>query len=74
MAETGKYLNYNTLLEKVVMSLALREPVKNVLADFARKGGRGCPPIPLRKKSFFFHTDFPLRGGVPPNSVKEKIR
>ena len=32
----------------------------------------GYPPCPL---SFFEHTDCPLRGGgVPPNSVKEKIR
>ena len=31
-----------------------------------------CPPIPL---SFFGHNDFPLRrGGVPPDSVKEKNR
>ena len=33
------------------------------------KGG-GVPPFPL---SFFEHNDCPLRGGVPPNSVKEKI-
>ena len=53
----------------------LREPFKNYLADFFTwKGGCGWgyPPFPL---SFFGHNDFPLRGvGVPPNSVKEKIR
>ena len=32
----------------------------------------GVPPFPL---SFFEHNDCPLRGGgVPPKSVKEKIR
>ena len=40
----------------------LREPVKNVLADFARLGGGGTPPFPL---SFFEHNDCPLRGGTP---------
>ena len=43
----------------------VRDAVKNYLADF-------FPPIPL---SFFGNNDFPLRGGgVPPNSIKEKIR
>ena len=53
--------------------LSLGEPFKNYLADFARKGGGGWyPPFPL---SFFEHNDCLLRGeGVPPNSVKEKIR
>ena len=43
-------------------------------SGFCPLRGGGYPPCPLRKKTFFFHTDFPLRGGVPPNSVKEKIR
>ena len=42
---------------------SVREPVKNVLADFAREGGGGYPPFPLR---VFGHNDFPLRGGGTP--------
>ena len=39
------------------------------------RGGGGYPPIPLRKKTFFFSHWFSVKGGgVPPNSVKEKIR
>ena len=35
--------------------------------------GGGYPPIPLRKKTFFFHTDFPLRvGGYPPIPLRKK--
>merc|ERR1711963_976225 len=42
-------------------------------SGFCPLRGGGYPPCPLRKKTFFFHTDFPLRGGgVPPNSAKEK--
>ena len=44
---------------------------KTFLRIFSVKGG-GTPPFPL---SFFEHNDCPLRGGgLPPNSVKEKIR
>ena len=36
--------------------------------------GGGYPPFPLRKKTFFFHTDFPLRGGwgYPPIPLRKK--
>ena len=47
----------------------VRETFKNVLADFSVKGGGGSSPFPLR---VFWQNDFPLRGGVPPNSAKEK--
>ena len=47
----------------------IRDAVKNYF--FSVKGG-GYPPFPL---SFFGHNDTPVwGGGVPPNSVKEKIR
>ena len=38
------------------------------------RGGRGYPPFPLRKKTFFFSHWFSVKGGegVPPNSAKEK--
>ena len=38
--------------------------------------GGGYPPIPLREKTFFFSPRFSVkgRGGVPPHSVKKKIR
>ena len=46
-----------------------REPFKDYLADFARKGG-GEPPFPL---SFFEHNDCPLRGrGYPPIPLRKK--
>ena len=49
----------------------VREPFKNVLADFFGQGG-GVPPLSVKG---FGHNNFPLRvGGYPPNSVKEKIR
>ena len=38
----------------------IREPFKNILADFARLGGGGYPPFLL---SFLEHNDCPLRGG-----------
>ena len=52
--------------ESLVNVIVLRETVKNVW----------YPPIPLRKKSFFFSHWLSVkgRGGVPPNSVEEKIR
>ena len=59
--------------------LALSEPHQipskgthqKLLSGFCPLRG-GVPPFPL---SFFEHNDCPLRGGgVPPDSVKEKIR
>ena len=47
-----------------------REPFKNYLADFARKGG--VPP--LSAKLFLTQRLSVKGGGVSPNSVKEKIR
>ena len=43
-------------------------------SGFCPLRGGGDPPIPLRKKTFFFSHWFPVKGGggVPPNSVKEK--
>ena len=35
------------------MKTILREPVKNVLADFARYGG-GVPPLSAKEKIFLF--------------------
>ena len=33
----------------------IREPVKNVLANFAREGG-GVPPFSAKEKNLFFFT------------------
>ena len=45
---------------------------QKLLSGFFPLRGGGYPPFPLR---VFGQDDFPLRGeGVPPNSVKEKIR
>ena len=58
-------------LEGCLFKYASKGTCQKRFSGFFPLRGGGYPPFSLR---VFGHNDFPLRGGVPPNSVKEKIR